>query len=1461
MVHRSKNTTVAGTPTYTVDVGGASKAASYVSGSGTETLVFSYTVTSGDADAAGGVTAAADALALSGGTLTDAAGNNADVSVSAVAASSNSITVDTAAPTVNSVVISGAESDGTTANSNTLVAGDKILVTVTMSEDTTVAGAPTYTVDVGGASKAASYVSGSGGDTLVFSYTVTSGDADAGGGVTAAADALALSGGTLTDAAGNAADVSVSAVAASSNTVTVDGIAPTVSSVDISGAESDGTTANSNTLVAGDKILVTVAMSEDTIVAGTPTYTVDVGGASKAASYVSGSGTDTLVFSYTVTSGDADAAGGVTANANALALSGGTLTDAAGNNADVSVSAVAASSNSVTVDTIAPTVSDIELGVDGNVAITSAGTGQVVQVYLGVSADTDLSALSSATTPPSLALTFADSGSGTAVYNHAKSVASSTSGSVWLVFDYVLTNNDSGALSVAALTPGDAADSAGNALIATLPTLTDSLTAAGALSVSALQGDGNANADTVLNASELSNGGDVVISGVSANGASVTVAVGDVSVTVTADGSGAWEATLSGLTDGDKVASVTTGSQSLEYNFSIDRSASIVITSVNTGDPAAGHVIGALAAVPISGTTTSIEAGRTVAISVTDGTGTTNGSAVVQADGSWSTTIDLSSYADGDSLTFTTSTSDEAGNSATASTTHSIDAVAPNLQSAIYDATSGSERYIVTFDDEVYGTWLDSAFTLSDDAGTISSVYVNTADRTQVIIELSASPTTNLVTINVTDASALTDLAGNPVIGTDSDGTTGPDVSIDLSVPNVLINGVLGINSGETVTITEAIFSASAFGADALNLIFTASAVAGGQFELTDNLGVEVTNFTLADIQAGKVVFVDDGSGTAPAFDLDVAVAGGASSAASVAADVRYGELPAVQLAAHYNGRDPDGDGDITEHTAGGAVTKITDSDNTYLEILHTTDHVAAGVTYEDKDDGINGHAALDFTNATKGFGANATNLERYSANKRVWGGVFQTGNDVKTTQVIYEEGGSVNGYSIIISGGHLIMSMYNGVMDQTRVLDLGLVNANTVYSFVNHYDQADKIFRGYINGVLTAELEVTFVFKGHNDTYALGAAVGSTAFYDPDTGQANKIFVNNSNIFKGLLGEIFAWAKGDVSDAQIASINNYLINRWDIETAPIITIADDVIPIADGGSHSGIVNNALSRTIALNPLDAAGVGLVKNVDSARVADGDSTQIQSLTIDVTDQQVGDGLRIGSTEIDLSTEGTIDFDFTGQSWQAQVDDNGKVVFSTQSGRAAADTEMESLLEAIVYYTHSADNTDRSVTLFVTDADGNSSNAATVNLMVASADTVVGGFSTGADSVVIHGLGFSVADGLAGYDILSISAAGDIGLDATNGVQDLQNIERLDVANGQQNDLTLSDLFVTDVNTADGLQIDLDSMDTLMLSVSTGSWVADASANTFGYDAYTYTNGIDSSDDYTLYVTTGHSVLGI
>ncbi|MDB9869144.1 hypothetical protein OAC26_00070 [Oceanospirillaceae bacterium] len=374
----------------------------------------------------------------------------------------------------------------------------------------------------------------------------------------------------------------------------------------------------------------------------------------------------------------------------------------------------------------------------------------------------------------------------------------------------------------------------------------------------------------------------------------------------------------------------------------------------------------------------------------------------------------------------------------------------------------------------------------------------------------------------------------------------------------------------------------------------------------------------------------------------------------------------------------------------------------------------------------------------------------------------------------------------------------------------------------------------------------------------AIGSKAGGIAEYKPSTGEAEQRGSTSNTPFKGLIGEIFHW-KETMTEAQITATNNYLINHWDVETAPLITITNDIKSLL--GSHSGDVNISLSRTVAVNPLDAVGVSLVEDAASAQVVDGDSRYIQSLTVDATDQQVGDGLRVGNTEIDLSTSATINFEFVAQSFQAVVNsDVGSVVFSMQSGQAAADSDMESLLEALRFYTSSVSETDRSVELFVTDADGNTSNSATVTLTVDSTNTLVGGFSNDDDTVTINGLGFSLADGLLGMDVLSVSVAGSITLDATNGLQDLQNIERLNVANEVQNNLTLSDLFATDANSASGLKIDLDAIDTLTLDAATGSWSADESAGVMGYDAFSYSNGVNSDDDYTLYVTVGHEVLG-
>ena len=101
---------------------------------------------------------------------------------------------------------------------NTYGRNDAIQITATFGESVTVTGTPRIPFTLGTATKHATYSSGSPGTALVFSYTVTSGDADTDG-IAVAADALELNGGTinLTSDTSTAAAIDHSAVAASAS--------------------------------------------------------------------------------------------------------------------------------------------------------------------------------------------------------------------------------------------------------------------------------------------------------------------------------------------------------------------------------------------------------------------------------------------------------------------------------------------------------------------------------------------------------------------------------------------------------------------------------------------------------------------------------------------------------------------------------------------------------------------------------------------------------------------------------------------------------------------------------------------------------------------------------------------------------------------------------------------------------------------------------------------------------------------------------------------------------------------------------------------------------------------------------------------------------------------------------------------------------------------------------------------
>ena len=170
-----------------------------------------------------------------------------------------SFIIDTVVPTVTNVIIKGSG-----LNQNAKI-GDTLDVQLDTSETVLVNGSPTITLSgfSGGGTRIATYNASKSGQTgsMVFSYTVGSGDDVAKGGVHVVLNSL--NGGSITDQANNPIDRST-LTDVLSNTVTVDTVAPAqpvVFSVDASQAGSSaGTTINLSEANAGVKVRLSLSV-------------------------------------------------------------------------------------------------------------------------------------------------------------------------------------------------------------------------------------------------------------------------------------------------------------------------------------------------------------------------------------------------------------------------------------------------------------------------------------------------------------------------------------------------------------------------------------------------------------------------------------------------------------------------------------------------------------------------------------------------------------------------------------------------------------------------------------------------------------------------------------------------------------------------------------------------------------------------------------------------------------------------------------------------------------------------------------------------------------------------------------------------------------------------------------------------------------------------------------------------
>ena len=462
---------VTGTPTVTFLVGATNRTASYVSGTGTTALVFSYTVVSGDNDT-DGVSATASTLSAGGGTIRDAASNNASLTFSGIAASL-SHKVDTTAPTVTI----------TRSGSGTVISGQTVTVTFTFSESVTGFDASDIQRCPSGASNGSfAPVSGSGTTyTAVFTPTADTASGNAN---------LCLGPGAVSDAGGNA----MSAWSSILN-MAVDTRLPTVTAFSSS-------TANGSYAV-GSSVAISATTSEAVQSGNTITVTLDTGA---TVTLTAASAGTSLTGTYTVSSGQSSS--DLTVSSFTL----GTMLDTAGN-AMTSTTVPSGSSNiagasAIVIDGVLPTVTAFS-------SSTADGT-YAIDATVNISASTSEAIRSGNTITVTL-------NTGATVTLTAASAGTSLTGT------YTVSSGQSSSdLTVSSFTIGSVLDTAGNAMTSTtVPSGSNNIGGAKAIVI-----DGVVPTMTVsASPTSVSSGGTSTIT-FTASEATTTFALADVSATL-----------------------------------------------------------------------------------------------------------------------------------------------------------------------------------------------------------------------------------------------------------------------------------------------------------------------------------------------------------------------------------------------------------------------------------------------------------------------------------------------------------------------------------------------------------------------------------------------------------------------------------------------------------------------------------------------------------------------------------------------------------------------------------------------------------------------------------------------------------------------------------------------------------------------------------------------------------------
>ena len=381
-----------------------SRDAQYVSGNGTSTLTFRYTVQEGDLDEDGLVVSfpAGQEIKATGTEVSYNPHPTGDGVVPQSAAFSyhkvdgSLLGGDETPPTVSEVRFASEPGPG---SDETYAGGDRVGVEVVFGEAVAVTGEPQIQILVGAKTRQAVYETGAGApdapttyDTVVsFWYTVQENEKDEDG-ISLSANSITRNGGAIQDEAGNDASLNHSALSDDSGhkVDAPDVTSPTIEKVEFS--DSLDLQGGDDTYGAGDWLGVLVTFDEEVVATGSSWMGIKIGDNVRRAEiwhlpeFLAMSDSEkeipvrVVFFGYTVQEGESDS-DGISVAADSITLNGGTIRDEAGNNAELTHEALADNPNHKVdaPDVTGPTISSVAITSDPG-SDSTYGTGGEIEI-------------------------------------------------------------------------------------------------------------------------------------------------------------------------------------------------------------------------------------------------------------------------------------------------------------------------------------------------------------------------------------------------------------------------------------------------------------------------------------------------------------------------------------------------------------------------------------------------------------------------------------------------------------------------------------------------------------------------------------------------------------------------------------------------------------------------------------------------------------------------------------------------------------------------------------------------------------------------------------------------------------------------------------------------------------------------------------------------------------------------